>query len=158
MPPGRPSKLTPEITKQISDLLLAGNFAETVCDFVGIHKDTFYEWMRRGERAWQVDVDGGYVEFSDAIKKAIAQVEITTMNDVRRGVDNWQSRAWWLERRHPDKWGNRGKQTLEHTGAGGGPIEYQDAAKRIHSRLDSIASRVREGRDDSENSADTDGS
>lgn len=119
---GRPSKLTPELQKQICDLLTAGNFLETVCDFVGIDKTTAYEWIARGERGWQIDIGDGkegsvnYVEFSHAVKKAMSQVEITTVNDVRRGVDNWQSRAWWLERRHPDKWGNRGKSTVEHQG------------------------------------------
>jgi len=112
---GRPSKLTEELTKQICDLLLAGNFLETVCDFVGVNKTTVYRWLERGERGWKADIDDGYVDFCNAVKKAMGQVEITTVNDVRRGVDNWQSRAWWLERRHPDKWGNRGKSSVEIT-------------------------------------------
>lgn len=109
---GRPSKLTPEMQTQIVQLLSAGNFVETVCDYVGIHKDTFYEWFSRGERGWQKDQKPiNYVEFSDAVKKAISQVEITTVNDLRKGPQNWQAKAWWLERRHPDKWGNRQRNT-----------------------------------------------
>lgn len=115
MPAGRPSKLTPELQKDICNYLLAGNFVETVCDFVGIDKTTFYDWCNRGERGWKVDIDGGYVEFSNAVKKAISQVEMTTVHDLRKGPVNWQSKAWWLERRHPDKWGNRGKSQVEHT-------------------------------------------
>lgn len=113
---GRPTKLTQELQKQICDLLAAGNFAETVCDYVGIAKPTFYDWIKRGERGWRSDINGGYVEFSNAVKKSMGQVEINTVKEVRRGVDNWQSRAWWLERRHPDKWGNRGKQTHQQEG------------------------------------------
>lgn len=107
---GRPTKLTPGLQASIVQGLERGNFVETVCDLVGVHKDTFYEWMRRGERASKRDVEAGYVQFSDAIKKATAQIESDTVEDVKTGVFNWQSRAWWLERRHPDKWGNRGKQ------------------------------------------------
>lgn len=111
----RPSKLTPELTDDIVQLLLAGNFVETTCDYVGISKETFYEWLRRGERAWQTDIDPvNYVEFSDAVKKAIAQVETLSVAKLRGGILNWQSLAWWLERRHPDRWGNR--QTVKHTG------------------------------------------
>lgn len=112
----RPTKLTTELQKQICTLLSGGNFVETVCDLVGISKDTFYEWVKRGDRGWKQDVDGGYVEFSDAVKKAIAMVEVSSINDLRKGGNGWQAKAWWLERRHPDKWGNRGKSTVEHGG------------------------------------------
>lgn len=105
----RPTKLTAILQKDIVDLLLAGNFVETVCDYVGISRETFYDWLKRGERGHKKDIDGGYVEFSDTIKKAIAQVEILTIADLRVGPQNWQAKAWWLERRHPDKWGNRQK-------------------------------------------------
>lgn len=112
---GQPSKLTPELQKEIVTLLTGGNFVETVCDYVGIHRDTFYEWMRRGERGWQIDLEPvDYVQFSDAVKKAMSQVEITTVATLRSGPLNWQAKAWWLERRHPDKWGNR--QKVEHSG------------------------------------------
>jgi len=78
----------------------------------GIHKDTFYDWLHRGERGWETDIKGGYVEFSDAVKKAVAIVETLTVADLRKGPQNWQSKAWWLERRHPDRWGNRQKMPV----------------------------------------------
>lgn len=107
----RPTKLTPELQAQICKHLLDGNFVETVCDFVGIDKPTFYDWIKRGERGWQSDIDGGYVEFSNAVKRAISLIEMQTMGELKSGGMNWQAKAWWLERRHPDKWGNRGKNT-----------------------------------------------
>jgi transposase len=109
---GRPTKLTPELQAEIAELLKKGNFVETVCDYLGLSKNTFYDWVRRGERGWQVDIDAGYVEFSDAIKKAISEVEQSTVEDLREGPLNWQAKAWWLERRHPDKWGNRQKHEV----------------------------------------------
>lgn len=110
---GRPTRLTEELKKEIVKLLGEGNFVETVCDYVGLSKETFYEWQRRGERGWQADHEGGYVEFTDAVKKAMAEVEKDTITDLRAGPLNWQAKAWWLERRHPDKWGNR--QKIDHT-------------------------------------------
>lgn len=129
MPGGRPSKLTPDIQRQICDLLLAGNFAQTVCDFVGIHVDTFHEWMNRGERGWKIDEEGGYTEFSEAVKKAVAQVEMTTIYTLRQGDQYWQRYAWWLERRHPDKWGNRQKHV--HSGPDDKPIETEHSGELI---------------------------
>jgi transposase len=122
MAAGRPTKLTSDLTKQIAKLLTDGNYVETVCDYVGLSRSTFYEWLERGENA-EAGTDQDFVEFSDTIKKAIASVEMDTVKAVRRGPTNWQSKAWWLERRHPDKWGNRGKQQLEHTGKDGEPIK-----------------------------------
>jgi len=112
---GRPSKLTPELQAEIVKLLSEGNFVETVCDYVGLSKNTFYDWVRRGERGWQSDIEPvNFVEFSDAIKKAMAEVEKSTLIELRAGPLNWQAKAWWLERRHPDKWGNRQKVDLTH--------------------------------------------
>lgn len=127
MPAGRPSKLTPEITRQICDLLKGGNFVETVCDYVGINKTTFYEWIDRGERAWKIDEEAGYVEFSNAVKKAVSEVEITTVYTLRQGDQHWQRYAWWLERRHPDKWGNRQKHIV--SGPEDKPIETKDVTE-----------------------------
>lgn len=110
----RPTKLTPELQRQICEHLLQGNFVETVCDFVGIDKATFYGWLKRGERGRKPDIEGGYVAFFNAVKRAVALVEMQTMAELKSGGANWQAKAWWLERRHPDKWGNRGKQTIDH--------------------------------------------
>lgn len=134
----RPSKLTPELQKQICVQLKAGNFVETVCDYVGINKTTFYEWIDRGERGWKADIDGGYVEFSNAVKKAISEVEMQTVKDLRGGPMNWQAKAWWLERRHPDKWGNRQKHI--HSGPDDGPIEHRHVSELSDEELATIAS------------------
>jgi transposase len=129
MPAGRPSKLTPELTKRLCDWLEAGNFIETACDMEGISRESFYEWLRRGERAWSNDIEPvNYVQFSDMVKKAMARMEILTINDLRAGPMNWQAKAWWLERRHPDRWGNRQKH--EHTGKDGDAIEVRHVSYR----------------------------
>jgi hypothetical protein len=31
------------------------------------------------------------------------------IRDIRRGVDNWQARAWYLERSDPKHWGRKDK-------------------------------------------------
>lgn len=132
---GRPTKLTPEIQQQIVALLRNGNYVETVCDYVGISKETFYDWLRRGEVGGQRNTI--YVEFSDAAKKAISAAETVALSEIRQGVDNWQSRAWFLERRHRERWGN--KQAVEHTGKDGGPIDYRDVTELTDEQLAAIA-------------------
>ena len=104
---GRPTKLTKEIINEICQLLRAGSYIETACNFVGLHKDTYYRWAKEGARA-----KGGIKKiFSDSVKKAIAEAEIRDLEEIRKN-DSWQSKAWRLERRFPDRWGNRQKVEL----------------------------------------------
>lgn len=51
----------------------------------------------------------------------------------------------------------RDNYRIEHTGANGGPIEYQDASERITRRIDSLAARLREGGGDSAGGEDAGG-
>lgn len=155
---GQPSKLTPQITDQIRALLLAGNFVETVASFVGIHRDTFYEWIRRGERGWQVDIEPvNYVEFSDTIKKAMSQAEVLSLNDIRQRTDNWQAQAWFLERRHPDKWGNRQKQTNVNVNMDLSELSEEDLEKLSRGEDVDFAAIARKGRTRTQTPADTNG-
>lgn len=110
---GRPSKLTVEITDELVQILGEGNWVDAACNKVGISRECFYEWMRRGERGQARDIEPvNYVEFARRINQAVAQVEIETVRDIRKAPMNWQAPAWWLERRHPDRWGQRNKIDL----------------------------------------------
>ena len=104
---GRPTKLTKEIINEICQLLRAGAYIETACNFVGLNKDTYYRWAKDGARA----KSGLKKLFSDSVKKAIAEAEIRDLEEIRKN-DSWQSKAWRLERRFPERWGNRQKVEL----------------------------------------------
>lgn len=106
MPGGRPSKLTPDVQARILQAIAAGAYVETAAAYAGISKDSYYEWMARGESASADDpAERPYIEFSDAIKKATAEVEVLALLEVQMGGPRWASRGWWLERRFPRKWG-----------------------------------------------------
>lgn len=126
---GRPSKLTPEIQEEIVKVVKSGNYIETACAFVGINKSTLYDWMKRGAReierldnnakAKPKKSEVPYVEFSNAIKSAMAQSEIRDVAIIgKAAATNWQAAAWRLERKHPSRWGRKDnlKAELEHSG------------------------------------------
>ena len=48
---GRPSKLTPEVTKRLTEAIRAGNYYEAACAYSEIHYSTFRKWMQKGETA-----------------------------------------------------------------------------------------------------------
>jgi len=122
---GRPTKLTPEVQDAILRALRAGNYMETAAAFGGVHKDTLYDWLKRG----RADIvkgkeDGLYASFVRALDKAVADGEVRDVaiiaeaaqgrpaqldrdgNVIRAAVPpQWTASAWRLERRWPKKWG-----------------------------------------------------
>jgi hypothetical protein len=173
MPAGRPSIISRKLQDEICKAIRAGNYMETAAAYAGVSKDSLYEWMKRGavERRrrehWGTKKKPGtqekrqhtlalkneqpYLEFSDAVQKALADSEVAdlltvgkaakggellTVEEVEKvfpdgrtekkirkemSAPQWQAAAWKLERRFPDKYGRR--ERLEHVGPEGGPIE-----------------------------------
>ena len=159
-PGGRPTKLTKEVQSQITTAIGAGNYMETAAAFAGIHKDTLYEWLKRGaaEKA-RVAVSARrsirqeeqiYTDFSDAVKKALAQGELHDVLIIQKAADgydvikhrqvldkngdahdltdqhhefDWRAAAWRLERKFPNRWGRHDRH--EVTGPDGGPIQHE---------------------------------
>lgn len=100
--------LTPEILEQVAALLLEGHHKETVSDFLGIRRSTWWNWEQRGER----EPDSVFGLFLDVTRKSMAGAEIGMVRDIRLGVKGWESRAWMAERRFPQRWGKRVEITL----------------------------------------------
>jgi hypothetical protein len=137
--PGRPSKLTPELTERILDAVLEGAYLETAAQAVGINKTTLYRWLRRADDVEataleHVDTDNPnvtladlydhidpaewvYLDFRHALKsaEAFAELELLRLTTRDHGGQPWQAYMTVLERRHPAKWGRRDKVT--HDGA-----------------------------------------
>lgn len=132
-PGGRPTKFEPVLAKKIVDAIKAGGYVETAVAFVGIRKDTFYNWLRRGAD----EKSGPFKDFSDAVGQAISESEMRYVAMVARAANgydvvkertvieigqdnkprstttttekthefNVQAAEWWLERRFPRRWG-----------------------------------------------------
>jgi transposase len=113
--PGRPSKLSEALIKEICEYVRKGNYIETAAAAAGISKQTLYAWMKAGAR----EEDPLAVEFLDAYKKADAEAEAANVQLIRtQARKNWQAAAWFLERKHPDKWGRKDRLTanVNHSG------------------------------------------
>lgn len=73
---GRPTKITPEITKKITDYILMGSYVETAATASGITKDTFYRWLKQGMKDRDAgDNDTLEAKFSDAVDRAVGEAE-----------------------------------------------------------------------------------
>lgn len=136
---GRPVKITDNIIEQIRENLLVGAYIETASAMAGINKDTFYAWLKRGARALDKvrnangiadpenkkipNSERKFAKFSDAIKRTMAESEIDLLKKLdSHSSTHWQSIAWRLERKFPDRYGRKIHGTVG-IGVGDGRIE-----------------------------------
>lgn len=106
----RPSILTDELTAQVVALVSEGHYVETVCQSIGIHKDTYYAWLERADddRAKKHAANTPHTRFSDAVKKAAAEAEIAMLRDWKAaGPKEWLKYAVYGSRRFRERWHDR---------------------------------------------------
>jgi hypothetical protein len=115
-PRGRKTKLTAELTTDLEQLLAAGNYREQACNALGIHPATLYRWLERADADEQDGRTSPYRELRDAVTRAEAGAERDAVTLVRRhAVADWRAAAWYLERRHPSRWGRRDRLDVDAT-------------------------------------------
>jgi transposase len=137
MAAGRPTKLNTKLTAKITQELQLGMFIETVCELNGITRETYYQWLKRGRAAGEKPdaKERLYVDFLQAVTQASAEAEAHALSQIRKGVDNWTSQAWFLERRFRQRWA----RTVDQSGMadikpGGGVnfvIQYPTKAEDV---------------------------
>jgi len=115
------AKYNPTIVKQICAELGEGMTRQDAARLSGIHKDTFYEWMKRSD-------------FSDAVELAESEYikKHTKILNVKSLHEPTGARALdILARRRPEEWGDKTKVQIQ--GDKENPLEVKttlDAAQR----------------------------
>lgn len=106
----RPTSL-PEVQAVILTAIEAGNYRVTACAAAGIHRHTLQNWEK-----WGAEGKEPYAEFLAALQTAEAKAEMRLLSDIDSaragtpgvsGADVWQTKAWILERRWPQRWAAR---------------------------------------------------
>lgn len=119
---GRKTKLSPTVKSRICSVLANGNYIQTACAVARIHVSQFFRWMEKGEHA----KSGIYREFYDAVKEAEQTAELACLAEIRQD-ESWQSKAWVLERRFPERWGR--KDRLEANIQGSVQVQFVPVEK-----------------------------
>ena len=98
------AKITEEITGCIVDALGAGHYREVACKLAGIDRKTLLNWLKRGER----ERSGVYRDLYLAVEQAEAKAEVFHLKNIETAsTKSWFASAWFLERKHPERWGKR---------------------------------------------------
>lgn len=161
----RPIKLNQKIHDELVSVIRSGNYIETACAYVGIHKSTFYDWLRKGAkeidrveknpRARVTKEMEPFVELSNAVEKALAHAEVRDVAIIGKAAETqWQAAAWRLERKFSDRWGRKERHELEHSG-GDKPIQMEtkqeiDLSKLSDEELNALESILDKSSDNGE--------
>ena len=101
------ARISESLILEIAALIAKGNTIRASCVACGIHRDTYYDWLKRG-RAGDDSRDGLFLRFVELIEIAEAEAEVCHVSNVESaGKQSWQASAWWLERRKPRDWARR---------------------------------------------------
>lgn len=139
MPPGRPSRLTKEVSDNLVKAVGLGLSYKDAVAVAGIGESTFYEWKERAKKAKRSNkytelmerIDAALQkrgkEYLEAVRRSILEdivIEKTHIKILPDGTKIKEMRRetrpadvkgafWWLERRFPEEFGRR----LEHSGS-----------------------------------------
>ncbi len=143
----------PKVCDDVLEWLAMGNFREAACKRAGITDRTLRRWLAEGRKELEAaeadvgpddDLDesklGPYAVFLRKVEKTEANVESGLVRSLVFDEDaRPEDKRWFLERRHPKRYG-KGAMRVELTGREGGPLEVEiDARKVLLSRLSSVA-------------------
>ena len=122
--------LTPAVAEQLAESVAAGVPIDTAADYLGVGRQTVYDWLRlarTGETVWSsgTPVSEQSLEtisyLSDLLQRARAEFEANSLRQIREwrnrhGEDDWRQHAWVLEH-HPAYRGRYGKLVIQqHSG------------------------------------------
>lgn len=111
---GRPTKLSARVHDTVVERVRAGTTLEGAAAAAGVSRSTLHSWLDRGRRALAA-LDGDeevsardvpYVELVRDVEQAEGEAETAAVAGIlEAGERHWAALAWWLERRHPARWG-----------------------------------------------------
>jgi len=121
---GRRPKINQAKINKICDYVKQGNYLKTAAQLVKLSPSTLIRWMNTGRDLLEEDMENSnkmepsnkvlknpYVQLLMQIEEAEALAEALHVQNIRQvaGKGNWTASAWYLERKHPDKWANKHK-------------------------------------------------
>lgn len=118
----RPTKLSYQLIEQMAHHIENGSSYKDAATLCGIHYNTFNEWRKSAEEEIQNGKKSLLSEFLFALREAEAKGKAEAIKYIKNN-DDWRAKAWYLERKYHDEFGN--KQKIEHSGDEEKPIRVK---------------------------------
>jgi len=104
---GRKTKLQDDIQKRLLSAIEKGLSIIDSCEYAGISEKTYYNWLNKDiETIKDAGEQKKFIQFLQNIKKAQSECQMYCLDFIMKDK-SWQSKAWLLERRFPDRWAKK---------------------------------------------------
>lgn len=132
-PGGRPTKLTPEIAERICSALRIGASIDIAAHHAGVHRDSIYRWLQRGEQEFK----GAYAAFFEQTQRARADCQISALAIIKKAslAGDVKAAMFLLERRFPGDFGPRNHHQIEAR------VDQKVSVEDARAELESVLSR-----------------
>lgn len=102
---GRPTVFDEDVANNIVVMLRAGNYLNVAIAAAGVGRQTFHDWIKRGESTKLADAP--FAEFRSRVEKARAEGEARNVAVIAKAAQDgdWRAALALLEREFPDRWG-----------------------------------------------------
>jgi hypothetical protein len=96
---GRRTILDAKLTKQICDLLAAGNSIKTTMELIGRDESVYYDWINKGEQGQKPSAD--FAKKTSRARGKAKQRLVKTI--VHQAPQDWRAAAWVLSHCWPQE-------------------------------------------------------
>jgi len=104
---GRKTKLQDDIQHRLISAIEKGLTIVDACEYAGISEKTYYNWLNKDtDEIKDEEERKKFVQFLQDIKKAQSECQMYCLDFIMKDK-SWQSKAWVLERRFPDRWAKK---------------------------------------------------
>ena len=104
---GRKTLLYSEAKDRLLLAITKGLTILDACEYAGISEQTYYNWLNKDVKSIANEEDKKkYLEFLESLKKAQSECQMYCLDFIMKDK-SWQSKAWVLERRFPDRWAKK---------------------------------------------------
>jgi hypothetical protein len=104
---GRKTKLQDDIQHRLISAIEKGLTIVDACEYAGISEKTYYNWLNKNtDEIKDEEERKKFVQFLQDIKKAQSECQMYCLDFIMKDK-SWQSKAWLLERRFPDRWAKK---------------------------------------------------
>lgn len=101
---GMKTKLTKERSAKIIEAVRKGNFLSVAAGAAGISRVTLMHWLKAGE----MTNSGTYHDFFISLRAAQKEAEANHVRNITdKSQEDWKASAWYLERKHHERWGKQ---------------------------------------------------
>lgn len=119
---GAKLRLNDQLIKEIAQYVRDGSFYKDAAVLAGVTEHTFHDWKKKGFIDLEENKQTIYSQFVQSLRQAEAEAKAEAIKYIQKS-DDWKARAWYLERKYNDEFGN--KQKIEHSGDEEKPIRVK---------------------------------